>query len=78
MQDTRFRGQRPPSGILHPEPCTLYPKPDARNPSLMRPHARLNRFLPAFYRVRGWDPHTGMPAREKLQELGLEGLAQQN
>jgi aldehyde:ferredoxin oxidoreductase len=28
--------------------------------------------LPAFYRVRGWDPNTGMPTRAKLQELGLE------
>jgi aldehyde:ferredoxin oxidoreductase len=34
--------------------------------------------LPAFYRVRGWDAHTGMPSREKLQELGLEGLVQGN
>jgi aldehyde:ferredoxin oxidoreductase len=31
--------------------------------------------LPAFYRVRGWDPQTGMPTPEKLQELGLEDLA---
>jgi aldehyde:ferredoxin oxidoreductase len=27
--------------------------------------------LPAFYRVRGWDPQTGMPTREKLRGLGL-------
>jgi aldehyde:ferredoxin oxidoreductase len=31
--------------------------------------------LSAFYRVRGWDPQTGMPTPEKLQELGLEDLA---
>jgi len=31
--------------------------------------------LPAFYRVRGWDPHTGMPSREKLRELGLASFA---
>jgi aldehyde:ferredoxin oxidoreductase len=31
--------------------------------------------LPAFYRVRGWDPGTGMPTPKKLRELGLEGLA---
>ncbi len=31
--------------------------------------------LPAFYRVRGWDPQTGMPTPEKLQELGLQDLA---
>jgi aldehyde:ferredoxin oxidoreductase len=30
--------------------------------------------LPAFYRVRGWDPQTGMPTPDKLQELGLENL----
>jgi aldehyde:ferredoxin oxidoreductase len=34
--------------------------------------------LPAFYRVRGWDPHTGMPTREKLRELGLDGLVQES
>ena len=28
--------------------------------------------LPAFYRVRGWDPATGMPTPDKLRELGLE------
>jgi aldehyde:ferredoxin oxidoreductase len=28
--------------------------------------------LPAFYRVRGWDPDTGMPTAGKLKELGLE------
>jgi aldehyde:ferredoxin oxidoreductase len=28
--------------------------------------------LPAFYRVRGWDPQSGMPTAEKLRELGLE------
>ena len=31
--------------------------------------------LPAYYKVRGWDPRTGMPTHEKLRELGLEGLA---
>jgi aldehyde:ferredoxin oxidoreductase len=30
--------------------------------------------LPAFYRARGWDPQTGMPRPEKLQELGLQDL----
>ncbi len=32
--------------------------------------------LPAFYRVRDWDPQTGMPTGEKLRDLGLEGLNQ--
>ncbi|MGB9880637.1 MAG: aldehyde ferredoxin oxidoreductase family protein [Anaerolineae bacterium] len=31
--------------------------------------------LPAYYRVRGWDPQTGMPTPAKLRELGLEDLA---
>jgi aldehyde:ferredoxin oxidoreductase len=31
--------------------------------------------LPAFYRVRGWDPDSGMPTAEKRQEVGLGGLA---
>jgi aldehyde:ferredoxin oxidoreductase len=31
--------------------------------------------LSAFYRLRGWDPQTGMPTPEKLRELGLEDLA---
>lgn len=30
--------------------------------------------LPAFYRVRDWDPETGMPTLGKLQELGLDNL----
>jgi len=30
--------------------------------------------LPAFYRIRGWDPQSGMPGLEKLQELGLQDL----
>jgi aldehyde:ferredoxin oxidoreductase len=30
--------------------------------------------LPAFYRVRGWNPQTGMPSPEKLRELGLNEL----
>jgi len=28
--------------------------------------------LPAFYRVRGWDPETGMPTPEKRRALGLD------
>ena len=27
--------------------------------------------LAAYYDVRGWDPITGLPIREKLSELGL-------
>ena len=31
--------------------------------------------LDAYYRARGWDTETGKPSREKLLELGLEGVA---
>jgi len=27
-----------------------------------------------FYQLRGWDPETGYPGPEKLQELGLSEL----
>ena len=27
-----------------------------------------------FYRLRGWDPETGYPGAEKLNELGLSDL----
>ncbi|MBD3354038.1 MAG: hypothetical protein GF364_21330 [Candidatus Lokiarchaeota archaeon] len=28
--------------------------------------------LSAYYKVRGWDPETGIPTKEKLKELGLD------
>ncbi len=31
--------------------------------------------LKAYYEVRGWDPKTGMPTRERLKKLGLNWLA---
>jgi aldehyde:ferredoxin oxidoreductase len=27
-----------------------------------------------YYQIRGWDPETGLPTREKLRELGMEHL----
>jgi len=30
------------------------------------------RLLETFYKVRGWDPQTGMPLAQKLEELGLD------
>ena len=33
--------------------------------------------LDEYYRARGWDPETGIPAREKLTELGLDYVAEQ-
>lgn len=29
-----------------------------------------------FYRIRGWDPETGVPTRSKLEELQLADVAQ--
>ncbi len=29
-----------------------------------------------YYELRGWDKSTGIPTKEKLAELGLEGAAQ--
>jgi aldehyde:ferredoxin oxidoreductase len=28
-----------------------------------------------YYRLRGWDVHTGLQTREKLNELGLSDVA---
>jgi aldehyde:ferredoxin oxidoreductase len=28
--------------------------------------------LEAYYAARDWDPHTGYPARDKLEQLGLD------
>ncbi|HLD29352.1 MAG TPA: aldehyde ferredoxin oxidoreductase C-terminal domain-containing protein, partial [bacterium] len=30
-----------------------------------------------YYAARGWDPKTGIPARKKLEELGLSGAAKE-
>jgi aldehyde:ferredoxin oxidoreductase len=32
----------------------------------------INRLLDEFYELRGWDRETGIPTREKIDELGLE------
>ena len=32
--------------------------------------------LPAFYKLRGWDPQTGMPTPGKLRQLGLQDLVE--
>jgi len=29
-----------------------------------------------FYRIRGWDPATGVPTRSKLRELNLSDVAE--
>jgi aldehyde:ferredoxin oxidoreductase len=35
----------------------------------------LNKLLDDYYKVRGWDTKTGLPTREKLEELGLRDVA---
>jgi aldehyde:ferredoxin oxidoreductase len=35
----------------------------------------LNRQLKEYYALRGWDPITGHPSQERLQELGIESLS---
>jgi len=35
----------------------------------------MNGLLDAYYELRGWDKKTGVPTREKLEELGLESVA---
>ncbi len=37
--------------------------------------AQLERMLPEYYNIRGWDPITGMPLQSKLEELELEDVA---
>jgi aldehyde:ferredoxin oxidoreductase len=39
--------------------------------------AYMNQLLDAYYELRGWDPKTGNPRKEKLQEVGLEFVAQE-
>ncbi|MBI2909292.1 MAG: hypothetical protein HYX92_16730 [Chloroflexi bacterium] len=38
---------------------------------------RLNAVVDDYYRARGWHIDTGIPTREKLQELGLEDVAEE-
>lgn len=33
----------------------------------------LEPMLDEYYRARGWDVETGLPTKEKLEELGLVG-----
>jgi aldehyde:ferredoxin oxidoreductase len=49
-----------------------------RNPFLDGRHAldrqRFGPVLDQFYRLQGWDPETGWPARDRLHELGLDDV----
>jgi len=37
---------------------------------------RLHEMLPEYYALRGWDPETGLPQKETLARLGLDGAAE--
>ena len=37
----------------------------------------LEDLLDQYYEARGWDSETGVPTREKLEELGLREVADQ-
>ncbi len=59
-------------------------KDDRLPDMLMRPLAEgetqghvpnLEKMLPEYYALRGWDPATGKPSRERLESLGLAGVA---
>jgi aldehyde:ferredoxin oxidoreductase len=37
----------------------------------------MNTAIHTFYRMMGWDPETGVPTHEKLEELGIAWVAEQ-
>ncbi len=39
------------------------------------PQERIDKWLDEYYELRGWDKTSGLPAREKLEELGLSKIA---
>jgi aldehyde:ferredoxin oxidoreductase len=62
----------------------LTPKDDTLPKHALKPLAEgptggnvpdLNRQLKEYYALRGWDPITGHPSKERLQELGIESLS---
>ena len=46
-----------------------FKKPDARGITL--DEQKFRRLMDEFYELRGWDPQTGIPRGDKLEELGL-------
>jgi aldehyde:ferredoxin oxidoreductase len=50
------------------------PLPDGPAEGMVIDQETLEMLKDAYYGFRGWDETTGKPAREKLQELGLEDL----
>ena len=60
------------------DPDCLVPGPDGKTVSRLGALIAMDEYLPArdeFYALRGWDARTGLPARKRLEALGLRGLA---
>jgi len=47
------------------------PVPEGPNKGMITTEEMLDRFLDDYYQMHGWDPETGIPRRETLEELGL-------
>jgi len=47
------------------------PVPEGPNKGLVTDKDTLDRLLDEYYEMHSWDPHTGIPKRETLQNLGL-------
>ncbi|MFQ5820927.1 MAG: aldehyde ferredoxin oxidoreductase family protein [Candidatus Heimdallarchaeota archaeon] len=48
------------------------PHPPANTPKAL---VKLDIMLPEYYKLRGWDPKTGLVPRDKYEELGLKYIA---
>ncbi|MBI4186454.1 MAG: hypothetical protein HY530_02980 [Chloroflexi bacterium] len=57
-----------------PDKFTREPIPDG---SFQGEVLNLDMLLDEYYRVRGWDPQTGLQTKGKLQELGLDHVAEE-
>jgi len=55
-----------------PERFTKEPMPSGPSKGHV---CNLEPMLDDYYKLRGWDVTTGMPTREKLEELGLKEVA---
>lgn len=51
------------------------PIPEGPSQGMHTDEPTLNRMLDDFYKLKGWDPKTGIPTREKLSRMGLEDVA---
>ncbi|MFC1920370.1 aldehyde ferredoxin oxidoreductase family protein [Chloroflexota bacterium] len=53
------------------------PLPDGPSKGAVLSRETIDEVLDEYYEVRGWDKETGIPARQKLIELGLDGVAEE-